>query len=93
MRSICGVLSNKYLVGAFLIGVLLQCSVVSIAPLAALFKVTPLSGIQWLIVTVLAVAPLTIVELQKLVTAKFHRGGRTNDSSCRKSELRKDHAF
>lgn len=88
-----GLLSNKYLVGAFLIGVLLQCSVVSIAPLAALFKVTPLSGIQWLIVTVLAVAPLTIVELQKLVTAKFHRGGRTNDSSCRKSELRKDHAF
>ena len=63
-----GLFSNIYLVGAFIAGLLLQCSVVSIPPLAALFKVTPLSGMQWLIVAGLSAAPLVIVELQKLVS-------------------------
>ena len=62
-----GLFSNKYLVGAFIAGLLLQCSVISIPALAVLFKVTPLFGAQWLIVGVLSIAPLVIVELQKLV--------------------------
>lgn len=73
-----GIFSNKYLVGAFVIGLILQCSVISITPLAALFKVTPLSNPQWMTVAALSAAPLIIVELQKFFTKIFEK--RTNDA-------------
>ena len=60
-----GIFGNKYLVGALLAGVVLQVGVITIAPLAKLFRVSCLSPMQWLIVAVLAVLPLAIVELQK----------------------------
>ena len=58
-------LGNPFLVGAFLAGVLLQAGVIMLAPLAAVFKVCPLSAEQWLIVAGLALAPLPLVELEK----------------------------
>lgn len=63
-----GIFSNKYLVGALIIGVILQVSVITIAPLASLFKVCTLTGTQWLIVAFLSMLPLFIVELQKRVS-------------------------
>lgn len=68
-----GILSNKYLIGAFFVGLILQCSVISIMPLAVLFKVTPLSYSQWLIVALLSILPLFIVETQKLFTNLKHK--------------------
>lgn len=69
-----GLFTNKYLVGAFVVGVILQCSVVMIEPLSLLFKVTPLNGFCWAAVAALAVSPLVIVELQKLLNrARFER--------------------
>lgn len=65
-----GIFSNKYLIGALIIGVILQVSVITIAPLAALFKVCALTGTQWLIVAFLSILPLLIVELQKRVSQK-----------------------
>jgi len=65
-----GLLSNKYLVGAFFAGIILQCSVVSVPTLANLFKITPLSGFQWLIVSALSLAPLFISEMQKVFSKK-----------------------
>jgi Ca2+-transporting ATPase len=60
-----GAFSNKYLIGALIAGVILQVSVIMLPPLAPLFGVHPLSGVQWLIVAVLSVMPLLIIELQK----------------------------
>lgn len=69
-----GLFTNKYLVGAFVAGVILQCSVVMIEPLSLLFKVTPLDGFCWAAVAVLSMSPLVIVELQKLLNrARFER--------------------
>ena len=61
-----GILSNPYLVGAFLIGVILQVGVVSVPMLSPLFRVVPLNALQWSIVGLLSFAPLPLVELQKL---------------------------
>ena len=60
------ILSNKYLVGAFILGVLLQVSVITISPLAAIFCVEPLGLMQWVIVAILAFMPILIVEFEKL---------------------------
>lgn len=58
-------LGNPFLIGAFFAGVLLQAGVIMSAPLAAIFKVCPLSAEQWLIVAGLSLAPLPVVELEK----------------------------
>ena len=62
-----GLLENKYLVGAFLLGTILQVIVVLIRPLATIFEVVPLNGIQWLYTILISFAPLAIIELQKAV--------------------------
>ena len=62
-----GLLENKYLVGAFLLGTILQVIVVLIRPLARIFEVVPLNGIQWLYTILISFAPLAIIELQKAV--------------------------
>lgn len=62
-----GFLGNPKLIGAFLIGTLMQVSVISIAPLAAVFKAVPLSPLCWLIVGVLSLAPLAVVETEKIL--------------------------
>ncbi len=65
-----GLFTNKYLVGAFVAGVILQCAVVTVAPLAALFKVTMLDFGGWLTVAVLSFMPLVIVEFQKFINRR-----------------------
>ena len=62
-----GLLENKYLVGAFLLGTILQVIVVLIRPLATIFEVVPLNGVQWLYTILISFAPLAIIELQKAV--------------------------
>ena len=55
------------MVGAFLLGTILQVIVVLIRPLATIFEVVPLNGIQWLYTILISFAPLAIIELQKAV--------------------------
>lgn len=69
-----GVLENKYLVGALVLGVILQVIVVVVSPLAQVFSLVPLTGIQWLYTVLIAIAPIPIVEIQKAVNGyKFGR--------------------
>ena len=69
-----GVLENKYLVGALVLGVILQVIVVVVSPLAQVFSLVPLTGMQWLYTILIAVAPIPIVEIQKAVNVyKFGR--------------------
>lgn len=60
-----GILENKYLIGAFLLGTVLQLGIVFIPTLAELFKLTELNSIQWLITLGISVAPIIIIEIQK----------------------------
>lgn len=58
---------NLYLVGALVLGVILQVSVIQIEFLSNIFKVVTLGASQWLIVLVLCVMPIVIVEIEKIV--------------------------
>jgi len=69
-----GVFENKYLIGASVLGVILQVIVVVVSPLAQIFSLVPLTGIQWLYTVLIAIAPIPIVEIQKAVNGyKFGR--------------------
>ncbi len=62
-----GLFSNLYLVGAVVIGLILQFTVITIPFLASAFKVHNLSLGDWGLVFVLALVPLIVNELIKLV--------------------------
>lgn len=62
-----GILENKYLIGAFVLGCLLQTIVVIIPPVANVFQLVPLTGMQWIISFGISILPLVIMELQKKV--------------------------
>ena len=62
-----GIFENKYLIFALILGVLLQVIVVITNPLAEIFSLVPLTGIQWLYTILISIAPIPIVEIQKAV--------------------------
>lgn len=62
-----GLLKNKYLLGAFLIGSILQVGVVIIPKIAGIFDVVPLNSKQWIYTAVISILPLAIVEMQKKI--------------------------
>ena len=57
------------MIGAFLVGLLMQVSVITIPALAAIFKTAALSPLQWGIVALLSFVPLGAVELEKMLCA------------------------
>ncbi len=63
-----GIGGNPALIAAFLTGCIMQISVISIAPLAAIFHTVPLSFNGWLIVFALSLSPVIISELEKFLT-------------------------
>lgn len=62
-----GIFDNKYLIGAFILGAVLQIAVVSIAPIASIFSCVPLNGTQWLWVLGISICPIIIMEIQKKI--------------------------
>ena len=62
-----GILENKYLIGSFILGIIIQTIVVIIPTLANIFKLVPLTKIQWTITTIISLLPIPIIELQKKV--------------------------
>lgn len=60
-----GLFSNMKLVLSFIICAFLQIIVISVKPLADIFKVVPLTPAQWSIVLVFSFLPIVVVELQK----------------------------
>ena len=60
-----GLFENKYLLGAFVLGTVLQLGIVFVPSLAEIFKLTQLNSTQWLITLVISIAPIIIVEVQK----------------------------
>lgn len=60
-----GLFENKYLLGSFVLGVLIQAIVVVIPALANIFEVVPLNMTQWIITIAISILPIPVIELQK----------------------------
>ena len=60
-----GLFENKYLLGAFVLGTVLQLGIIFVPNLAEIFKLTQLNTTQWLITIAISIAPIIIVEIQK----------------------------
>ena len=69
---------NKYLIGAFLVGAILQVGVISIPTLAKIFDVVPLNQQQWVYVSLVSISPIIIIEIQKKINEiKYGRSYRS----------------
>ena len=62
-----GIFENKYLVGALILGTILQMGVVYIPNIANIFKLTPLNWTQALYVGIISISPIFIMEIQKKI--------------------------
>lgn len=60
-----GIFENKYLIGAFILGTLMQIIVVVVPQIAEIFKLVPLNSTQWMYTIGISIIPLVIMELQK----------------------------
>ena len=60
-----GILENKFLIGSFILGTIVQISVVLIPALAKIFQLVSLNQIQWMITIIISLLPIPIMELQK----------------------------
>lgn len=60
-----GIFENKYLIGAFILGILMQVVVVIVPQIAEIFKLVSLNKEQWLYTILISIVPLVIVEIQK----------------------------
>lgn len=65
-----GIFENKYLLGSFILGILVQIIVVIIPNLANVFEVVPLNLIQWIITILISLVPIPVMELQKKFDSK-----------------------
>ena len=59
------IFNNKYLIGAFLLGALLQIIVVIIPQTAEIFKVISLNSDQWICTILISLVPIPVMEMQK----------------------------
>ena len=59
-----GLLKNKYIIGAFILGAILQVGVTIIPNIAEMFNCTPLNKTAWMITIAISLSPLLIIELQ-----------------------------
>lgn len=64
-----GFLTNKYMIGAFLISLALMLTVLCVPFFQDIFEVISMNANQWAIVAGLAITPLIIMEIVKLFTA------------------------
>ena len=62
-----GIFENKFLIGSFLLGILVQTIVVIIPSFAEIFKLVSLDKTQWIITLLISILPIPIVELQKKI--------------------------
>ena len=60
-----GFFKNMYLLGAFILGTLLQVIVVAVPQIAKIFDVVPLNRVQWIYTIGISILPIVIVEMQK----------------------------
>ena len=64
-----GLFENKYLIGSFLLGTLLQVVVVIVPYFAKIFDLVPLNQTQWIYTIGISFLPIIIIELQKMLNS------------------------
>ena len=79
-----GIFNNLKLVGAFVIGCIMQISVISLPFLCAIFRTAPLTALQWTIVILLSLAPMVLSEAEKLISGIRQAGNDPKHSPPRK---------
>ena len=62
-----GLFSNKAMNKAFVVGMILQLSVLLIPPLMGIFNVCALTGTEWAVVLGLSLLPLAVCEIEKAI--------------------------
>ncbi len=62
-----GIFNNKFLIGSFVVGTLLQVLVVFVPTFANVFSLVPLNKMQWMYVIMISILPIPIIELQKMI--------------------------
>ena len=68
-----GLLSNKYLITAIAISILLQMAVIYMSPLQYLFETVPLSAIDWIVVTLISAMVFVAMEIGKFANRVYGR--------------------
>lgn len=68
-----GVFTNKYLIGAIILGIILQNIVITVPFLASVFKVFRLTIQDWLFVLLLSIIPLVVNEIGKVIYNKLEK--------------------
>ena len=79
-----GIFNNKFLIGSFVIGTLLQILVVFIPAIANIFSLVPLSQEQWMYTLMISILPIPILEMQKKIN-----GMRIKSISSREKSYKK----
>ncbi len=67
-----GLFKNKYIILSFIVGAILQISVVVFSPLASMFDTVSLNLTQWIYTILLSLLPLFIMEAKKKLNEKIH---------------------
>lgn len=83
-----GLFSNLYILGAFILGFILQISVVTIPYLQKIFNVVQLKGSQWIFVGFVSLLPILIIEFRKK-THEIKYGKQIYPSTTRVSFVKK----
>ena len=60
-----GFLENKFLIGSFVLGTLLQIIVVIVPYFANIFELGPLNFTQWMYTILISIVPIVVMEIQK----------------------------
>ena len=60
-----GLFENKFLIGSFILGALLQVVVVIVPYFANMFDLIPLNCMQWIYTSLISIMPIIIIEIQK----------------------------
>jgi Ca2+-transporting ATPase len=69
-----GLLTNPHLLGAVVVSALLQLSIVTLPFARPVFEAATHFGWEWLLIVALALAPLSVIELSKVLRARFGSG-------------------
>lgn len=63
------IFENKFLIGSFILGALMQTIIVLIPSLANIFELKPLNNMQWFYTIGISLLPIPVIELQKKVNS------------------------
>lgn len=77
-----GLFSNPYLFGALALSTLLQLAVVTLPITQPVFGVTAHVASEWILIILLALAPVTVVEVSKLIRAFWRKRGSIDVSAA-----------